>query len=305
MSQQNEKEAFERFMKKSGTAERDFLMQHGSYIIREIRIAWIAWQAARAQPIEGANEGKPGQVLHLTEGWIDQPIEGVKADVVERAVCDACDEDFTDQKPCTHSDENGIDLHEICFYKRQSQSLSSIAESIGEPMSAVATAIQKRDHEIAVQFEDGGMMSDWLANELAKAALSALPQPSEQLKWPDGRLMCEVCRCQNNHPRHCYCERLNLQPSAPAGALTEEHPDNIAVNEFASAMRGKLGHKRRQGCGGWDDPAQCSLDYLRQLFYEHFRKGDMVDIANFAMMIWHRERALTAAMAKKAGANGQ
>lgn len=68
-----------------------------------------------------------------------------------------------------------------------------------------------------------------------------------------------------------------------------EHPDDIAVNFFADVMKVKLAKKRAEGRSGWNDPKQCSIDHLKQLFYEHFRKGDMVDLANFSMMIWHRE----------------
>jgi hypothetical protein len=69
------------------------------------------------------------------------------------------------------------------------------------------------------------------------------------------------------------------------------HPDDIAVDKFAAAMKKKLAQKRKEGRGGWDDPEQCSIDYLTQLFHEHVAKGDPVDIGNFAMMLWHRIEA--------------
>ena len=34
---------------------------------------------------------------------------------------------------------------------------------------------------------------------------------------------------------------------------------------------------------------ECSLEYLKQLLAEHIEKGDMVDVANFAAMIYARE----------------
>ena len=60
------------------------------------------------------------------------------------------------------------------------------------------------------------------------------------------------------------------------------HPDDEAVDRFATAMKEKLAKKREQGCGGWQT---ASADLLNQLLQEHLSKGDPVDIANFAMML--------------------
>ena len=66
--------------------------------------------------------------------------------------------------------------------------------------------------------------------------------------------------------------------------------DEAALACFVHAQQVKLYRKRRQGYGGWDDETKCSVADLRRLLTEHIEKGDMVDIANFAMMIWNRER---------------
>ncbi|MBB3411273.1 hypothetical protein FHT87_005226 [Rhizobium sp. BK316] len=73
----------------------------------------------------------------------------------------------------------------------------------------------------------------------------------------------------------------------------DQHPDDIAVDQFAAAMKAKLAKKREEGRGGWDDPKQCSLSHLGKLLVEHIEKGDPVDICNFAMMI--HQRAITEA----------
>ena len=70
--------------------------------------------------------------------------------------------------------------------------------------------------------------------------------------------------------------------------------DHNGVRNFANAMCEKLDRKRDEGKGGWNDPSQCSIDDLRSMLIEHVDKGDMVDIANFAMMIWNREKQLGA-----------
>lgn len=69
-----------------------------------------------------------------------------------------------------------------------------------------------------------------------------------------------------------------------------EHSDDEAVLRFAEAMRDKLKRKRKQGRGGWDNPAECPIETLERMLAEHVAKGDPVDIANFAMMIWNRKK---------------
>ncbi len=71
-------------------------------------------------------------------------------------------------------------------------------------------------------------------------------------------------------------------------AMSNQHPDDLAVDAFAAAMKAKLAEKRRQGYGGWNDPARCKVEMLAQCLADHLVKGDMVDIGNFAMMLFHR-----------------
>jgi hypothetical protein len=64
--------------------------------------------------------------------------------------------------------------------------------------------------------------------------------------------------------------------------------DDMKIDEFANAMKAKMAKKRDEGRGGWDDPAQCSVDHLAGLLLSHIDKGDPIDIANFCMMLFHR-----------------
>lgn len=66
------------------------------------------------------------------------------------------------------------------------------------------------------------------------------------------------------------------------------HPDDMAVDRFAVAMKSKLAASRAKGRGGWDDPRQCTLEHLARLLINHISKGDPVDVANFAMMLHQR-----------------
>ena len=76
--------------------------------------------------------------------------------------------------------------------------------------------------------------------------------------------------------------------------LDDAAADNVGVSRFSQAMSLKLAKKRNDGKGGWNRPAQayhtgCSPEHLRRLLATHIKKGDLVDIANFCMMIWNRE----------------
>jgi len=60
------------------------------------------------------------------------------------------------------------------------------------------------------------------------------------------------------------------------------------VDDFARALKAKLNEKNRKGKSGWDDPDWSEEDILRQL-REHIDKGDMLDVAAFAMFLWNQK----------------
>ncbi len=70
-------------------------------------------------------------------------------------------------------------------------------------------------------------------------------------------------------------------------ALLDDH----AVDLFAKAMKDKLGIKRQQGFGGWHDIRQTSSMRLADLLLAAVAKGDPVDVANFAMMLFCRNES--------------
>ena len=75
-------------------------------------------------------------------------------------------------------------------------------------------------------------------------------------------------------------------------AVMDMHPDDVAVFRFAAVMQAKMKHAREvKGQREWDDPDTCSIEDLQQMLLHHVEKGDPVDIANFAMMIWNRQWA--------------
>lgn len=66
------------------------------------------------------------------------------------------------------------------------------------------------------------------------------------------------------------------------------HPDDLAVDRFAAAMKAKLAKKRAEGRGGWERKDECSNAFLSHLLREHVEKGDPTDVGNLAMMIHQR-----------------
>ncbi|UFS64365.1 hypothetical protein LO749_09310 [Paracoccus denitrificans] len=77
------------------------------------------------------------------------------------------------------------------------------------------------------------------------------------------------------------------------GALTpapqpEGHPDDLAVDRFATAMKAKLAKKRAEGRSGWDRKDECSAEDLTYMLVQHIWKGDPLDVGNLAMMLHQR-----------------
>lgn len=103
-------------------------------------------------------------------------------------------------------------------------------------------------------------------------------------------------------PEIDYARRTisNIHAHARAALAQTEpaHPDDVAVDRFAAVMKAKLAEKRAEGRGGWDDPSQCSVEYLSALLRSHVDKGDPLDVGNFAMMIHQRGERIAPAQAE-------
>lgn len=63
-----------------------------------------------------------------------------------------------------------------------------------------------------------------------------------------------------------------------------------AVDDFADEMKKKMKQKLKEGYKGWDDIKNKSI--LSKKLKEHIEKGDMVDVANYCMMIWFMDKEL-------------
>jgi hypothetical protein len=92
--------------------------------------------------------------------------------------------------------------------------------------------------------------------------------------------------------RHDFEEGLRAAIAHPAPSqAVGAHPDDLAVDAFADAMKEKLAKARAKGRGGWnsEDASNYSLSIgLRN----HVLKGDPVDVANFAMFLHQRGESI-------------
>lgn len=69
------------------------------------------------------------------------------------------------------------------------------------------------------------------------------------------------------------------------------HPDDLAVDRFAAAMKAKLAKKRTEGRGGWEG-SSCNAEILSDLLRKHVEKGDPLDVGNLAMMLHQRSERI-------------
>ncbi len=87
-----------------------------------------------------------------------------------------------------------------------------------------------------------------------------------------------------------YIGMVNWKKTAEAKDVRPvQHPDDIAIDKFAEAMKKKMAATRARGRGGWEDKNDCSTELLQELLWNHVIKGDPVDVGNLAMMLFNRD----------------
>ena len=94
----------------------------------------------------------------------------------------------------------------------------------------------------------------------------------------DGQSACEFAKALNDSPSTSLASR-------------DAHPDDLAVDRFAAAMKTKLAGARDKGRSGWDNHELCSAEFLADLLVGHVSKGNagnLEDVANLAMMLHQR-----------------
>ncbi|WP_051281100.1 hypothetical protein [Rhodanobacter sp. OR92] len=66
------------------------------------------------------------------------------------------------------------------------------------------------------------------------------------------------------------------------------HPDDVAVDRFARALKLKLSAARDKGRGGWSNDEPDMHQRLSDMLRAHVEKGDPRDVANFCMFLHQR-----------------
>lgn len=98
----------------------------------------------------------------------------------------------------------------------------------------------------------------------------------------------EYCALVAGTKDYCDCGYHALYHAAHAFFSQKYHNDDAVVDSFAQQMKFKLHYSRERGRGGWEDMEVCPPGTLAPMLNEHVQKGDPVDVANFAMMLWAR-----------------
>lgn len=134
--------------------------------------------------------------------------------------------------------------------------------------------------------------SEWI-NEATRKISGAIGGGSELFvrSGDDFRLDVDFVCKRISEMRERHHEAMRRAINAERALILPGTPDDVAVDEFASAMKLKLAKKRGQGFGGWDDPSQCHIDYIVSLLMQQIHERavlDPVDIANISMMIHQR-----------------
>lgn len=73
-----------------------------------------------------------------------------------------------------------------------------------------------------------------------------------------------------------------------AAHVPEAHPDDIAVDRFADALKQEMAEQRAKGRGGWDDPAQCHTQDLAASMVRQIDNGELIKASAYAMMLFNR-----------------
>jgi hypothetical protein len=119
-----------------------------------------------------------------------------------------------------------------------------------------------------------------------------------------------TCHPDDNPPRPCpqryaltECRQAALAQNAQGKGIP--HPDDVAVDCFAFAMKEKLAEARAKGRGGWQDKDDCPQQRLSDMLRDHVAKGDPRDVGNFAMFLHQRGESILPAHSEQGDARAE
>lgn len=150
-------------------------------------------------------------------------------------------------------------------------------------LTATGPVMEEREQGAFVPFSEVSGLAEQLADATRQCGVMAeLTREARKYVTALGKPECEISKVQ----------MVVAQIDAMiAGQVQAQHPDDVAVDNFAKEMKEKLAKARAKGRSGWDDPAACSVEHLADLLLDHIGKGNsgtFEDIANFAMMLHQR-----------------
>lgn len=86
----------------------------------------------------------------------------------------------------------------------------------------------------------------------------------------------------------CGCRSVGeCDHDSYADLIAETRALNGLVDDFAAHLKEKLRLRWRQGRCGWDNP-EWPREKIIQALLDHVPKGDMIDVAAFAMFAWNQ-----------------
>ncbi|WP_219630780.1 hypothetical protein [Stenotrophomonas maltophilia] len=182
-------------------------------------------------------------------------------------------------------------------------------ESIEQALEAGEEYTPDDAPDVAAGLQHDANRSEEVAALLRKAAaaLSAQPSPGGQGAAGLNALAASIGEVAHrlstymphlsewaDRARDCKKAADVLSAVAARQPVGDQHPDDLAVDAFAAAMKAKMAEARAKGRGGWEDPAQCTADDLSRMLRDHVEKGDPRDVANFCMMLHQRGESISA-----------
>ena len=94
----------------------------------------------------------------------------------------------------------------------------------------------------------------------------------------------------HGHAEHPMLTTIHAALAAqPKG---DDHPDDLAADAFAVALKEKLADARAKGRAGWNGDEPGMQQRLSNMLRAHVEKGDPRDVANFAMFLHQRGEAI-------------
>ena len=175
-------------------------------------------------------------------------------------------------------------------YNPPSVGRDHIAEAMPRPpISEGPLRVEEFDHLVE---------PDW--SEAPEGTTHAAEDSAGRWRWfkinPTSHDTLHIC---TGEPMEGFPANLKLTPRPamrgepkplPDAAIVfdQKDPDAAATVEFAQAMVRRLGQCRATGKSGWDDPEQCPPQRLAEGLVRAVRVGKLVDMGNYAMMLWKR-----------------